>query len=460
MLNPRGLALLALCSCLSPALAPAADRQIERLQHSALQDGYAEALVTRLVTEVGPRFSGSDGYERAVLWALRSLDQAGLKQVRAEPVIQPRWVRGETRVEIVDGAEPQALSAVALGGSVGTDLRGIEAEVVRVSSLEELRALKPEQLRGRIAYIDFPMRRSQDASGYREAYALRSEGPAEAGRRGAAALLIRSLSTAQDDVPHTGSLDYADAPRIPALALSNLAADRLSARVQAGGAQLFIQLNTRELGAVNSAYVIGEVPGKSPEIVLLGAHLDSWDITPGAEDDGAGVAIVVAALRNIIKSGRKPQRTIRVVLYANEEFGLSGAKAYASAHAAELGQHVLAMEADLGSGRVWKLNVGLGEGGEALRDAAFSAVAPLGVTAGESSERGGADIAPLISGGVPMFSPRQDASRYFDVHHAASDTLDHLDREGLRQNVAVYSSLAWLAANWPGPIARLPVKTP
>lgn len=452
----RALLALGLCGLMTVALA--ADKTLDTLQQRALQDAYAEGLVTRLVNEVGPRFSGSEGYERALIWAFRSMEDAGFKNVHGEPVIQPRWVRGATRVELLTDNEPLPLSAVALGGSVGTDARGIEAEVVRVGSLEELRALKPAQLRGRIVFMDLPMRRSSDASGYGEAYPVRAQGPAEAGRRGAVAYLMRNLSTAADDAPHTGSTDYEDAPRIPALALSNLAADRLAAVVKAGGASVAIHLDARELGAVNSAYVVGELPGKSDEIVLLGAHLDSWDITPGAEDDGAGVAIVTAALRQLVKLGKKPRRTIRVVLYANEEFGLSGAKAYAEAHAAELGRHVLAMEADLGSGRVLKLMDGLGENNAALRAAAFAAVAPLGVAPGEATRHGGSDIAPLTAAGVPLLGPRQDASRYFDVHHSAKDTLDHLDRAGLKQNVAVYASLAWLVADWPQPIARLPAE--
>jgi len=439
------------------ASAAAADATVEKLQKKIAQDPYPEYLATTLVNEVGPRFAGSDGYEHAVIWALQKLSAAGLKNVRAEPVILPRWVRGETKVELVTSSvDSVPLSAVALGGSVGTDDYGIETEVVRVESLEQLKQLSVAQVRGRIVFIDWRMPRTRDASGYALGFPLRVNGPAEAAKRGAAAILMRTLSTADDDVPHTGRTSYGDGPKIPALALSNVAADRLARVVRAGGATVRIKLDARELGAVHSSQVIAEVPGQTKEIVLLGAHLDSWDITPGADDDAAGVAIVTAAARAIMKYGRKPKRTIRVVLYANEEFGATGAQAYADAHADELDRHVLAMEADLGSGPVWRLGTRLPLQAEYFRRALLAALAPYGIEDGPRDAAGGVDIRVLRDLGVPVLAPQQDATRYFDVHHAATDTVAHLDRAGLRQNTAVYATAAWIAANWPEPIGRLP----
>ncbi|MGH8445277.1 MAG: M20/M25/M40 family metallo-hydrolase [Solimonas sp.] len=448
---------LALPVLLSLSLsAQAADAVVARLQQKIAQDPYPEYLVTTLVSEVGPRFAGSDGYEHAVVWALQKLQASGLKNVHGEPVILPRWVRGETSVELVtSGVDRLPLTAVALGGSVGTDNYGIEADIVRVESLEQLKQLTTAQVRGRVVFIDYRMPRTRDGSGYGQGYPVRAYGPAEAGKRGAAAILIRSLSTANDDAPHTGALQYGDAPKIPALALSNVAADRLSAVVRAGGATVAIKLHTHELGAVYSSQVIAEVPGETDEVVLLGAHLDSWDITPGSEDDAAGVATVVGAARAIMKYGKKPKRTIRVVLYANEEFGVSGGKAYAEAHAAELDRHVVAMEADVGSGAVWRLGSTLPLQAEPFRRELLAALAPLGVAEGPRDDDGGTDLGPLLRAGVPVLAPLQDTTRYFDVHHAATDTLDRLDREGLRQNVAVYATAAWMAANWPGPLGRV-----
>lgn len=451
------LPLAMLLATLPLAPARAADAVLQKLQQKIAVDPYPEYLATTLVNEVGPRFAGSDGYEHAVLWALQKLTAAGLKNVHGEPVILPRWVRGRSQVRLIDGVDEYALAAVAIGGSVGTDEQGIEGEVLRVGSLDELKQLTTAQVRGRIVFIDWRMPRARDGAGYGQGFAVRVNGPAEAGRRGAAAILIRSLSTADDDVPHTGALNYADAPKIPALALSNVAADRLAEVLRGGGATVSIKLDARELGAVYSSYVVAEVPGQTDELVLLGAHLDSWDITPGAEDDAAGVAIVAAAARAIQKYGRKPRRTIRVVLYANEEFGLSGARAYAETHAAELNRHVLAMEADIGSGAVWRLGTKLPDTAEPFRAALLAALEPYGVAEGARDADPGADLGPLLRQGVPALAPLQDVNRYFDVHHSVADTLDHLDRAGLRQNVAVYATAAWLAANWPGPLGRLPV---
>lgn len=453
--------LCLLVSALLGMSAQAADPGVRKLQAKIAADPYPENLATSLVNEVGPRFAGSDGYEHAVIWALQKLQAAGLKNVHAEPVILPRWVRGPAEVSLeLSRVDSLPLTAVAIGGSVGTDSRGIEADVVRVESLQQLQQLTSAQVRGRIVFIDERMQRTRDGSGYIAAYPIRKLAPAEAGRKGAAAILIRSLSTAQDDVPHTGDLDYGNAPKIPALALSNLAADRLSGVVRAGGATVTVKLDARELGAVYSSHVIGEVPGKTDEIVLLGAHLDSWDITPGAEDDAAGVAIVTGAARAILKYAGRPQRTIRVVLYADEEFGELGARAYAEAHAGEIGRHVLAMESDSGSDPVWRMGSKLPDSAEPLRVALLDALGPLGVAEGPRDEVGGSDILPLVRAGVPALSLLHDTTRYFDVHHSSADTVDHLNRQGLRQGTSVYATAAWLAANWPGPLGRLPIDAP
>lgn len=452
------VSLCVLVSALLCVAADAADPAVQKLQAKIAADAYPEDLATSLVKDVGPRFAGSDGYEHAVIWALQKLQAAGFKNVHAEPVILPRWVRGATEVTLeLSRVDSVPLTAVAIGGSVGTDTRGIEADVVRVESLQQLQQLTSAQVRGRIVFIDHRMQRTRDASGYIAAYPIRKLAPAEAGRKGAAAILIRSLSTAQDDVAHTGDLDYGDAPKIPALALSNLAADKLSSIVRVGGATVTIKLDARELGAVYSSYVVGEVPGKTDEVVLLGAHLDSWDITPGAEDNAAGVAIVTGAARAILKYAKKPQRTIRVVLFADEEFGELGARAYAETHAGELGRHVLAMESDSGSDPVWRMGSKLPDSAEPFRVALLDALKPLAVSEGPRDEVGGSDIQPLARSGVPAISLLHDTTRYFDVHHSSADTIDHLNRQGLRQGTAAYATAAWLAANWPGPLGRLPI---
>ncbi|NKF21820.1 M20/M25/M40 family metallo-hydrolase [Solimonas marina] len=441
-------------------VASAGDATIHKLQQKIAHDDFPEQVAASLVGNIGPRFAGSASYDAAVIWALQAMQAAGLKNVHVEPVTLPHWVRGKTEVLLeLSSTDEQPLAAVALGGSVGTEPQGVAGEVVRVASLAELQALPVSRVRGRIVFIDRHMQRTRDVTGYAEDVAIRVQGPAEAGRKGAVAALIRTVGTADDDVPHTGVTRYGDAPKIPALALSNVAADRLAAITRTGSATIRVKLDAREYGAVNSSQVVGELPGKTDEIVLLGAHLDSWDITPGAEDDAAGVATVLSAVRAINKYARQPQRTIRVVLFADEEFHSSGSRAYVAEHADELGKHVLAMEADLGSGAVWRLGTNLPDSAEDFRKALLVELAPLGVYDGPRDAGGGSDVDALTAAaGVPTIGPQQDAVRYFDVHHSTADTLDHLDHAGLRQNVQVYATAAWLAANWKGDLGKLPVE--
>src|SRR5690606_23196198 len=279
------------------------------------------------------------------------------KNVRAESVEVPHWERGTLEAEIV-APFPQQLVAVSLGGSIGTPEEGISAPMLMVESLDELTNMKPTEVRGRIVFINERMRRERDGSGYGPAVAKRSRGAVEAAKLGAVGLVIRTVGTSNDRIAHTGTMRYQDdVRRIPAIAISNPDADLLERQVASGRDVTFrIKSTARYLPNEMSANVIGEIPGrgKKDEIVLLAAHLDSWDLATGAHDDAAGVGIVTAAARLIGDLRRAPERTIRVVLYANEEFGLSGARQYVKEHADTLDRHVIAMEADFGAGRVWR----------------------------------------------------------------------------------------------------------
>lgn len=448
-----GVLLLSLSACADQVVAPAAlDPAVSALRDRAYRDNQAYAHVESLVTEVGPRFAGSANDRRAVAWALQKMQALGLQNVRAEKVTVPHWVRGPLSLRIV-APQPIPLQAVALGGSVATPATGIEAPVLAVQSLEELEWLPDSRVKGHIVFFNGRMERKVDGSGYGKAVIARTKGPARAARKGAAAVVIRSVGTDNKRIAHTGATQYEDGIRkIPAAALTQPDADLLERQLASGPVRLHLKLHSETLEAAESANVIGEVPGESDEIVLLGAHLDSWDTTPGANDDGVGVAIVLEAARQILRMGRKPRRTIRVVLYANEEFGQSGAKAYAADHAAELAKHVVAMEADSGSGPAIKLDARVpAESWAAVQEFARQ----LGLAPGDNSENGGADVGVLRSKGVPVFDPGQDASRYFDVHHTVDDTLAAIDREGLSQNVATYTALAWLASEQPAGFGRL-----
>ncbi len=315
-------------------------------------------------------------------------------------------------------------------------------------------------MRGRIVFFDAPMERTRDGSGYERAVAVRGAGPSRAAKLGAVAVLIRSMATGTDRFAHTGGTRYAEGvPRIPAAALAVPDADLLAAEVASGKPVTFrLRLASRELPEARSANVIGDIVGRElpGEVVLIGAHLDSWDLGTGAIDDGAGVAIVGEAARQILARRERPRRTIRVILYANEEFGLSGARAYAAAHAAELPRHVFASESDLGSGRVWRLQSRVAPDRLPLAAGIARLLAPLGVEPGGNDAEGGADTTPLAPAGVPVLELDQDASRYFDYHHTADDTLDKIDPKDLDQNVAAWAAVAWAVADMPGDLGRAP----
>ncbi len=434
----------------------------ETVRDRALAGSRAYEFLTALTTEVGPRFAGSAGDRRGVEWARAKLEEIGFDEVWTEEVMVPRWIRGVARGEIT-APWPQPVVLVALGGSVGTPAGGIEAEVVEVASLEELEGLDRARVADKIVFLSQRMRRSRDGSGYGETVGIRGRGPAVAGALGAAAVIIRSVGTSNDRLAHTGGTRYEDGVRqIPAAALSNPDADLLAAQLAAGQTVRFrLELGSHYLPDVPSANVFAEIRGReSPEeIVLLVAHLDSWDLGTGAVDDGTGCAIVTEAARLIGELEPRPRRTVRVWLTANEEFGLSGARAYGVSHADEMDLHVAATESDFGPGRVWAMHSRVTEAAlPAVRDLA-RLLEPLDIEYGGNEARGGADLLPLRAHRVPLFDLRQDGTLYFDIHHTANDTLDKVDPEDLAQNVAANAVTALVLADVDvnfGPAAPFP----
>lgn len=432
------------------------------LRDSALQGTRAYEIVSSLTTEVGPRPAGSDGYRRAVEWALRTLKDLGFQNVRTEKVTDPHWEIGTAEGRIT-APWPQPMVLVALGGSVPTPEAGIDAEVVQVASLDALKALDPAKAKGKIVFINKRMERSKNGMGYGETVPGRGAGAATAGKLGAVAFLLRSVGTDNNRTPHTGAMRFEEGdPHIPAAALSNPDADVLEKEIASGKPVTFhLKLTSRSLPEVESANVIGEIRGreKPEEIVLLGCHLDSWHLGTGAIDDGAGCAIVIEAARRIGELKEKPRRTVRVVLFANEEFGLTGARAYAKAHEPELSQHILAGEADFGSGKVLRLSSRVAPETLPAMDEIAELLVPLGVQRGNNETGGGADLSPMAPARVPLINLGQDGTYYFDWHHTANDTLDKIDPKDLDQNVAAWAAAAWAAANMPGDFGRAPEVT-
>ncbi len=441
----------------SPSIAEQLEEQANELIDTALQSDLSWEILESLTTEVGPRLAGSPAEARARDWAVAKLSKLGFSNVHVEPFSMPGWERGNISIKV---GEPysQPLTGTALGKSVGTPVGGLNAEVVRFANYAELLTAKEGSLIGKIAFIDGEMVRTQDGAGYRLAGPRRWSGPYEAAKRGAIAVLIRSVGTdINSRTPHTGGTTYGDdAPRIPAAALSNPDADQL-ARLLAikPGLTIHFTQTSRILTEVQSGNVVAEIPGsKFPdEVVLLGAHLDSWDNSTGAQDDGSGVAIVTAAAKIILDHGQ-PERTIRIVLFGAEEPGLIGARAYLKAHENNLDQIMMVTESDFGAGRVWRMDTGIAKTDEEKADRILAVLARLGVTKGLRTATGGPDVSVLSAAGTPAITLKQNGWNYFDIHHTPNDTLDKVDPEDLKQNTAVYAGFAWMVANIKGGFNR------
>lgn len=421
-----------------------------RLRDTALRGpNLAHELMASLVTQVGARPAGSANDAKAVEWALGQLRRLGLANVRAEPVPLVVWQRGETRATVI-APHPRELVATALGNTVSTPPEGIEAELAYYRDFDALRNDAGDGARGRIVFIDQKTERTRDGSGYGRAILSRIAGAVEASRRGAVAVAIRSLGTDSDRIAHTGAMRYdPQVASIPAIAVSVPDADWIAERVLGRAGQMRLRLAMARTSRVEatSHNVIAEVPGTelAGEVVLLGAHLDSWDITPGAQDDASGVGIVTAAAKAVMDGGRRPRRTIRVVLFANEENGFDGANAYAAKYKDV--PHQLVGESDFGADRIWRVRSRVSPAARPAIAAMAKLLEPLGIASEDTPGSPGPDAAVLMrANGWPAIDLTQDGTRYFDVHHTVNDTVDRIDAGTMPQNVAAWAVVAWLAA--------------
>ncbi len=431
-------------------------RTAERLRDAALKDNVALDYVTQLTTRFGPRPAGSPAETAAAEWAAGYLRELGFRNVRIQEFPLVGWERGVESASIV-GAHPQPLVVAALGHAPATPAGGIEAEVVRFDSLEALTAAPAGSLAGKIAYVDAgQLVPNQDGSGYGPLTRIRGAGPQEAFNKGAAAFIMRSAGSDEHRMPHTGTTRYVDGKvALPAFALSAPDADQLS-RLVAMGDPVRVRLHsTAHTYETTSRNVIADLPGRTrpEEIIVLGSHMDSWDLGTGAIDDAAGGAITIAAAKAIIAHGR-PARTVRVVLYGAEEVaqptdtGNGGGAYLRSLSPEDLANHVFAGESDFGADRVYALSLPVGAQSSAFARAAARVLYPLGVLPSSQPEQfGGVDIGPIVQAGVPVFRLNQDGLRYFDLHHTADDTLDKIDPAQMTQNVAAWTALVWLAAD-------------
>lgn len=474
MRTPRLALNLAVALALGITAAPASSAALSsgdletaaRLRDNASAGSNAWDIVESLTTEVGPRMGGSEADPRAVAWAVAKFQSLGFDRVWTEPVTFPNWRRDRETARVLS-PYPQPLHVTTLGGSVGTDAGAIEAEVVEFADLAALGAAPEHSLDGKIAYVSYRMKRSRDGNGYGPAVAARVDGASQAARKGALALLIRSVGTDHDRLPHTGVMQYAEPdaaataplPQIPAAALSNPDADLLSNMIRRGQpVRLSLDLAVGPGAEVTSYNVIGEITGSEhPEqVVVIGGHLDSWDLGTGAIDDGAGVAITMAAGALIGALPAAPKRSIRVIAYANEERGLFGGKAYAKRYAEQTDNHVLGAESDFGAGRIYALRAGVADTARPLIAQIGDLLAPLGIATETTGGGPGPDVGPMAALGMAWAQLAQDGTDYFDYHHTANDTLDKIDPHALDQQAAAYAVLAYLAAQAEGGFGHPP----
>lgn len=439
---------------IGPSLAIADDipaatvARAEALRDRALTGSGAYEILESLTTEIGPRLAGSDAEHRAAAWGVEKLKALGFTHVHTERFAVPGWTRGAETAEVVSPF-PQRLIVAALGGSVATPPGGLEGEIVVFRTYDALLASGPGSLTGKIAVVTQPIPRSQDGLGYGMNYRIRGQGASEAAKRGAIAYLLRSLATGDRRDPHTGAMTYAtDAPRIPAAALSVPDAEQLDRMVARGKpVRLKLVLTPTIREGATAETVVGDLVGreKPDEIVLIGGHLDSWDLGTGAIDDGAGVAITTAAAKLIADLPQHPRRTIRVAMFGAEEIG-KAAEAFATAHKADEAGTVLAGECDFGAEPVVSIalpsHAAMSPYGRAL--STVVATLPTTVTFKPVGD-GGADLEGLV--GVPLVGMSQDGTHYFDLHHSVDDTLDKVSAASLDKAVAAWAAMAYLAAD-------------
>jgi carboxypeptidase Q len=421
----------------------------EALREAALSSPVAWDRLTELVDVFGARFSGTESLEASLDWMLAKMTEDGLENVRSEPVMVPRWIRGEESVELIS-PRSKKLAVLGLGGSVGTPPDGIRAEVLVVGNYADLEA-RASEAEGKIVLFDVPF------TTYGETVQYRGGGAVAAARAGAVASLIRSVTPFSMNTPHTGGMSYEEGvPQIPHAALTLEDAAMLH-RMQNRGdrIEVLLKMGARNEGMVQSRNIMAEIVGSEfpDEVVVLGGHSDSWDVGQGAMDDAGGVVAAWEAVRLMKELGLRPRRTVRVVGWTAEELGIFGGEAYAEAPARENETHVLGIESD---GGVFS-PLGFGFTGP---DEAFATVLEIGrildpIGAGAITRGGGgADIGPMMERGMPGMGLNVDPTRYFWYHHTDADTLDKLDPDEVARCVAAMAVMAYVVADLPDPLER------
>jgi peptidase M28-like protein len=445
------LAALALTSILPAQNSNLADQYRDvatRIIDAAMTDQGGMDKLSFLCDRIGNRLSGSPGLEKAIAWAAAQMKDDGLTNVVTPHVKVPHWVRGNESAALVEPvAKPLAI--LGLGGSIATPKKGITAEVVTVSNFDELERKGRAAIQGKIVLYNAPYQ------GYGRTVVYRHSGASRAARLGAVAVLVRSITPVSLQSPHTGALEYSESdPKIPAAAVTIEDATLIQRLTDsANTVTVHLEMEARTLPDADSANVVGEIVGreKPEEIVVIGGHIDSWDVGAGAQDDGSGIITALEAAHLIHKLGLRPRRTLRVVFWTNEENGGAGGNAYRDWIGDQVRNHVAAIEMDGGAEKP----VGFGVSGPGDGQAALSKVREIGkllerIDAGSIQPGGGgADIAPLMHDGVPGLAVRTTGAHYFDWHHSRADTTDKVKPEDLRANIAAMAVMAYILADMP-----------
>jgi carboxypeptidase Q len=453
----RRLSLAVLMSALFPVVSFAQDGRLaemyradaDRLIDAALADEAAYARLTELVDGFGHRLSGSVALENAIDWILNEMKSDGLDNVRGEPVLVPHWVRGKESLEMLQPLVRE-LPMLGLGGSIGTPPEGIRAEVMVVSTFDELTS-RADEAKGRIVLFDAPF------TSYRQTVGYRVQGAIAAARAGAVASIIRSVTPYSQQTPHTGTMAYdEEVPRIPHAAITVEDAEFIHRAIDRGErVELHLRMEAKTLPDTWSRNVVAELVGSEfpNEVVVLGGHIDSWDVGQGAMDDAGGTVVAWEAVRLMKELGLQPRRTVRVVMWTNEENGSRGGNGYRDQHMDEIDDHVLAMESD---GGVFK-PAGFGFTGSDAARAMVEDIATLldRIEAGAMGPSGGgADIGPIMRLGVPGMGLQVDGTRYFWYHHTEADTIDKLDPHEVALSVATMAVMAYVVADMPERLPR------
>mgnify|MGYP001486488778 FL=1 len=430
---------------------------IKKIYNEALSSGESFERLDYLSNQIGGRLSGSINYERSVKWGKEELDLIGLDSVWLQPVMTPKWVRGAPEYAHIESSPGNTISVpiAALGGSISTPSIGISADVIEVKSFDELNNIGKDSINGKIIFFNRKMDPTliNTFQSYGGSVNQRTQGAAKAAKLGAIGVIVRSMTTTLDDYPHTGSMYYDGLTlneRIPAAAISTNGAELLSSMLSLNSnIKFFFRQNSKNFPDVLSYNVIGQIDGseRSDEIIVVGGHLDSWDLGDGSHDDGAGIVQSMEVLRILKILNYKPKRTIRVVLFANEENGLRGGNKYAELAKKNNESHFFALESDAGgfTPRGFSFDTSESEFNSLKEfEELFNQYGMDNFTIGGS----GADIGPLKDGKVILAGLRPDPQRYFDYHHAASDTFDKINKRELELGAAAMTALVYLLDNY------------